>query len=43
VDIAVGFGAIAIRIGVAMLHPHVLSTPLATALLAGWRLGKVRS
>jgi hypothetical protein len=30
-------------IGVAMLYPHVLSTQLTTASLAGQRLGETKS
>ena len=40
-DIGAGFGAIAMGIGVAMLYPHVLNTPLAS--LAGQRLGEAKS
>jgi len=42
-DVDAGFGAIAMGIGVAMLYPHVLSTPPTTASLAGQRLGEAKS
>lgn len=35
--------AVGIAIEVAMLQPHVLSTPLATASLVGRRLGEAKS
>jgi hypothetical protein len=42
-DVDAGFGAIATGIGVAMLYPHVQSTPLTTASLAGRRRGEAKS